>query len=160
MFNKESDSGEMKEETENKHKNKKDVHKNAKILVVGCGNSRVSEELYDDGYQTIMSIDSSNTVIKQMKDKYKDRNPNFIFTQMDVRGMDFRDRQFDFVLDKGLFETILCGEMSAKNIQKSVSEIHRCLKPGGVYCMISAGSPELRLHYLKKPIYDWVISIE
>jgi len=37
------------EETEQKRP-KKDEHKNAKILVIGCGNSRLSEELYDDGY--------------------------------------------------------------------------------------------------------------
>ncbi len=82
LFNKEreSETGEGKEEGEVKQKNKKDEHKNAKILVVGCGNSRVSEELYDDGYQTIMSIDSCNTLIKQVKDKYKDRNPTLVGT--------------------------------------------------------------------------------
>ena len=34
------------------------------ILVIGCGNSSTSEEMFDDGYGTICSIDFSEQVIK------------------------------------------------------------------------------------------------
>eukprot|EP00352_Strombidinopsis_acuminata_P008272 CAMPEP_0176374618 /NCGR_PEP_ID=MMETSP0126-20121128/26895_1 /TAXON_ID=141414 ORGANISM="Strombidinopsis acuminatum, Strain SPMC142" /NCGR_SAMPLE_ID=MMETSP0126 /ASSEMBLY_ACC=CAM_ASM_000229 /LENGTH=77 /DNA_ID=CAMNT_0017735289 /DNA_START=29 /DNA_END=262 /DNA_ORIENTATION=- len=36
----------------------------AQILNIGCGNSRLSEEMYEDGYQNIINIDISFTVIK------------------------------------------------------------------------------------------------
>ena len=35
-----------------------------KILVVGCGISRLSEELYDDAFGDITSIDFSYTAVK------------------------------------------------------------------------------------------------
>ncbi len=38
-----------------------------------------------------------------------------------------------------------------------LSEIHRCLAPGGVYICVSYGTPEHRLHYLKKPYLTWKI---
>ena len=107
-----------------------------------------------------MSVDSCGYLIRQMQAKYKDRNPNFVFTQMDVRGMDFKNEQFDFVLDKGLFDTVLCGEMSGKNIQKVLSEVFRVLKAGGTYCQVSPAQPELRLDYMKRPVYDWTVSVE
>ena len=36
------------------------------VLVVGCGNSTLSCDLYDVGYKTITSIDLSNQVIEQV----------------------------------------------------------------------------------------------
>ncbi len=43
------------------------IGQDGKVLVVGCGNSALSEELYDDGCTDITSIDYSNVVIEQMK---------------------------------------------------------------------------------------------
>jgi 2-polyprenyl-3-methyl-5-hydroxy-6-metoxy-1,4-benzoquinol methylase len=44
-----------------------------KILVVGCGNSNFSSDLYDAGYLGIINIDFSQVVIDIMKEKNKDR---------------------------------------------------------------------------------------
>ncbi len=38
--------------------------------------------------------------------------------------MEFKNEQFDLIIDKGLFDSILCGEMSNKNINKALQEIH------------------------------------
>lgn len=48
----------------------------------------MSEEMFDDGYENITNIDISQTSIKAMLEKYKDKGPNFKFIQMDVRAMD------------------------------------------------------------------------
>jgi len=40
---------------------------------VGAGNSRLSEEMYEEGYTTITNIDISNVCVKAMKDKYKEK---------------------------------------------------------------------------------------
>jgi 2-polyprenyl-3-methyl-5-hydroxy-6-metoxy-1,4-benzoquinol methylase len=45
------------------------------ILVVGCGTSRLSEELFDEGYLNVTSIDSSYTAIKLMTEEYKEKCP-------------------------------------------------------------------------------------
>jgi 2-polyprenyl-3-methyl-5-hydroxy-6-metoxy-1,4-benzoquinol methylase len=37
-----------------------------KVLVLGCGNSKLSEEMYDDGFCNIYNIDISDYVINQM----------------------------------------------------------------------------------------------
>ena len=46
-----------------------------KILVVGCGNSTFSEELYDAGYRNLWNIDYSEVVIEAMRIKYKESRP-------------------------------------------------------------------------------------
>lgn len=39
--------------------------------------SGLSEEMLDEGYQNITNIDISQTVIKAMNEKYKDKGSNF-----------------------------------------------------------------------------------
>ena len=41
------------------------------ILNVGAGNSRLSEEMFEDGYSRIVNIDTSFTVIKTMNELYR-----------------------------------------------------------------------------------------
>eukprot|EP01017_Pseudomicrothorax_dubius_P000311 TRINITY_DN0_c1537_g1_i1.p1 TRINITY_DN0_c1537_g1~~TRINITY_DN0_c1537_g1_i1.p1 ORF type:complete len:223 (+),score=60.38 TRINITY_DN0_c1537_g1_i1:46-714(+) len=129
----------------------------SKILNVGAGNSRMSEEMYDDGYQNIVNIDVSQIVTKAMQEKYKDKGPNFKYLCMDARNMDFGDGSFDCVVDKGTLDAVLCGEMSTTNAHKMLSEVHRILTPKGVYICISYGQPDHRLPYLDKPDFEWKI---
>jgi hypothetical protein len=35
--------------------------------MIGCGNSKLSQQMYDEGYKNIINIDISPTVIEQMK---------------------------------------------------------------------------------------------
>jgi 2-polyprenyl-3-methyl-5-hydroxy-6-metoxy-1,4-benzoquinol methylase len=44
-----------------------------RILNVGCGNSRLSEEMHDDGYKQLVNIDFSPICVSAMKEKYKGR---------------------------------------------------------------------------------------
>jgi len=131
------------------------IQPDSKVLNVGAGNSRMSEEMFDEGYQNISNIDISQVVIKAMNEKYRDKGPNFKYIQMDARAMDFADGEFDCCIDKGTLDAILCGEGSVTNAHKMLSEVHRTLTPKGVYIMISYGTPEHRLTYLQKPEFDW-----
>lgn len=54
------------------------------VLVVGCGNSQLSADMYDVGYHNIVNIDISDTVIKQMIDKNQQQRPQMKFLKMDV----------------------------------------------------------------------------
>ena len=47
------------------------------ILNIGCGNSRMSEEMYADGFENIVSIDNNEEVIEFMKSKCNNLNENF-----------------------------------------------------------------------------------
>lgn len=42
------------------------IRKTDNILMVGAGSSRLTEDMYDDGYTTITNIDISSVVIEQM----------------------------------------------------------------------------------------------
>ena len=58
---------------------------NSKILVPGCGNSSLSENLYDIGYLSIFNIDISNVVIKSMITKNEKVRPKMKYLQMDIK---------------------------------------------------------------------------
>ena len=44
-----------------------------KILVVGCGNSNFSADLYDAGFTNVVNIDFSSIVIENMRERNQDR---------------------------------------------------------------------------------------
>lgn len=112
------------------------------ILIAGCGTSRLSEELYEEGYANVTSIDNSYTAIKLMNEEYKERLPNLVFKQMDVRHMSnqFKDGAFDVVIDKALLDAMVCTDGASANVNMMLSEINRVLTPEGVYVCISHGT--------------------
>ena len=96
--------------------------------------------MFDDGYETITNIDISQTSTKTMSEKYKEKGPNFKYMQMDVRAIDFPENSFDAIIDKGTFDSVICGEGSNTNANKMLSEIYRVLSANGVYIMITFGN--------------------
>eukprot|EP00397_Hematodinium_sp_SG-2012_P030802 GEMP01032647.1.p1 GENE.GEMP01032647.1~~GEMP01032647.1.p1 ORF type:complete len:238 (+),score=53.70 GEMP01032647.1:38-751(+) len=134
------------------------IQPNHSILMLGSGNSRLSEELYEEGYTNISNIDISMVVTKAMKEKYQDKN--MTYAQMDARQMDFPKDHFSIVLDKGTLDSILCGEGSTQNAQKALNEISRVLLPNGVFICISHGEPSYRLTYLHRPEFGWNVTVQ
>ena len=55
-----------------------------KVLVVGCGNSTLSADLYDVGHRNIVNIDISDVVIRQMSEKNEKDRPDMKFLTMDM----------------------------------------------------------------------------
>lgn len=129
---------------------KENINPKCSILHIGCGNSRLSEEMYDDGFTSITNIDFSTVVIKQLVEKYKTSRPSLKFIAMDARKLEFTDSSFDAIIDKGTLDSILCGENSSQNANMMLKEIERVLAPGGVYICISFGVPEQREPHFKK----------
>ena len=114
--------------------------------------------MFDDGYQNLSNIDISFTVQKQMTEQYKERYPSMVYKQMDVRQLQYQDGTFDAVIDKGTFDSILCGDGSGPNAAQMLSEIHRVLAPNGVYICISYGVQQQRMHYFQSSDFDWTVS--
>ena len=106
------------------------VKKDDAVLMAGCGNSRLSEDMFEDGFANISNVDISRVVIDQMGDKYKDK-PALTFQQMNVCSLEFPDESFDAVIVKGTMDAILCGEGSTANVAKMCMEVSRVLKPSG-----------------------------
>ena len=133
------------------------INTNHAILNIGCGSSRLSEEMHDDGYQNITNIDISSVVIKQMTEKYKEKYSTLKFAVMDAKKLEFPEGSFDVIIDKGTLDSILCGDNAAQNAELILSEIHKVLAPLGVYICISYGVPEQREIYYKGQ--DWEIKV-
>jgi len=117
----------------------------------------LSEDMYEDGYENIVNIDISYTVVKYMEEKIKARCPKMIYKQMDVLDMsEIKQGEFNIVLDKGTLDAILCGDNSTPNAEKMLSEIHRVLAPNGIYICITYGDEEHRKKFfvIKQFLYS------
>ncbi|XP_038650887.1 eEF1A lysine and N-terminal methyltransferase [Scyliorhinus canicula] len=110
-----------------------------KVLVVGCGNSELSEQMYDVGYHGITNIDISEVVIDQMKERNATRRPTMAFMKMDMMQMEFGDSQFQVVLDKGTLDAVMTDESDGTlhNVDRMFAEIGRVLQVGGRFVCIS-----------------------
>ncbi|XP_055498232.1 eEF1A lysine and N-terminal methyltransferase isoform X2 [Leucoraja erinacea] len=115
------------------------IKRNDKVLVVGCGNSELSEQMYDVGYQSITNIDISPAVISHMKERNGARRPAMAFAKMDVGQMEFADSQFQVVLDKGTLDAIMTDESEGtlRKVEEMFGEIGRVLRLGGRFLCIS-----------------------
>ena len=172
---------------------RKSVPPSAQILVPGCGSSRLSEDMLNDGYVNgIVSVDQSRTVIGAMEDRAKGQPslqcalipPRPLFAErpraprpatitphttttttppaavqvMNASSLKFADQQFDAVIDKALLDSMLCGENSTANTARYVKDVARCLKPGGVFIVVSFSAPENRLSYFEGD-FGWVTTV-
>lgn len=101
-----------------------------KVLVIGCGSSELSEQLYDVGYQDIVNIDISEVVIKQMKERNGSRRPHMSFLKMDMTHMEFPDATFQVVLDKGTLDAVLTDEeeKTLRQVDRMLAEVGRVLQ--------------------------------
>ena len=119
------------------------------ILQVGCGNSKMSQEMaVSDGYWHIYNTDISAVVLKKMKQHHESlpekmaekakREGNeaemtnlssrlarlkqlecFEYLVMDATRLDFRDNCFDIVVDKGTYDALACGTVEVGGEDKA-----------------------------------------
>lgn len=133
------------------------IEPNMKILVLGCGTSNLSTEMYDEGYKNMESMDYSPEAIEEMQQQ----RPDMIWKVMDVRDMPYKDGEFDGIVDKGTLDCLFFLDEDNSNISKMLKEVSRVLKPGGRYTVVTCGHPMQRTDVLlgdksyKWDIIDW-----
>ncbi|KAK4592039.1 hypothetical protein RGQ29_016498 [Quercus rubra] len=134
---------------------RKYIRPSSRVLMVGCGNAVMSEDMIKDGYEDIMNIDISSVAIEMMRRKYE-YIPQLKYMQMDVRDMSFfPDESFDSIIDKGTLDSLMCGTDAPISATQMLGEVSRLLKPGGVYMLITYGDPSVRMPHLIRPVYNW-----
>ena len=137
------------------------ISSDAKVIVLGCGNAEFSEDLYDDpdlGIKDVVNIDISPVVIEQMNARSQEKQrPGMIFEVGDVMSMKYPDNSFDLAVDKSTIDALLCGENSFLNVAKMTREVQRVLKSGGVYMVISYGTPDTRLEHFTRAHLDFEV---
>nr|XP_020459041.1 methyltransferase-like protein 13 isoform X1 [Monopterus albus] len=116
-----------------------------KVLVVGCGNSELSEQLYDVGYKHLTNIDISETVVNHMNQQNAERRPGLSFQQMDATQTPYEDGSYQAALDKGTLDAMASEEEGAL-ARKMLTEVGRVLNVGGRYvCVTLAQENVIRL---------------
>ncbi|XP_054792894.1 uncharacterized protein LOC129316248 isoform X2 [Prosopis cineraria] len=119
---------------------RKYIPSSSRVLMVGCGNAVMSEDMVQDGYEDIMNIDISAVAIDMMRRKYE-YIPQLKYMHMDVRDMSFfPDDSFDGIIDKGTLDSLMTS--------KTGRDLH-----------ITYGDPTVRMPHLRRPMYNWKITL-
>lgn len=106
------------------------------VLVVGCGNSELSEQLYDVGYKHLTNIDISETVVTHMNQRNAERRPGLTFQQVDATQTPYEDGSFQAALDKGTLDAMASEEQGAL-ARNMLTEVGRVLSVGGRYICVT-----------------------
>jgi len=91
---------------------------NPRILVVGCGNSRFSADVFDAGYTDVTSLDFSSVVVDRMAAKHSGPARGAMkWVTGDMLSLDsFPDGSFDVVLDKVRTPTLSLTDVIGRGI--------------------------------------------
>jgi SAM-dependent methyltransferase len=147
-----------------------------RVLVMGCGNSQLSQQMLEDGYtcNNVVSVDYASVVIQQMKEKYPHASDSYRIMNVASRssgakgegqsqeGMGmatFDSDSFDMVLLKGTFDSLLCGAGSIFDIRLIMMECSRVLGEHGALVIVTHATSENRLAYFEDPAYGWTIDV-
>lgn len=132
--------------------------KQAKVVNLGCGTSKLAEEMYNDGFRNIISIDSDETAIHAMRARYNESMPKtFLFLKMNALNLDFGNGIFSHAVDKSLMDCILSGYNSTKNAKKYLSEVYRILDDKGTFFCFSYRGYEDRKRVLESQPWRVVV---
>jgi len=134
------------------------------LLLLGCGNSRMGEELIINGLvrggDTLIQVDLSSKVVELMQERWNQQKEHYqrIISQSSNEPLDMRiihddARQLshlpnsfvDAVIDKGLVDALHCCDVHDQ-IHDVTNAVHRVLKPqGGVFVTLSYSRPQFFL---------------
>ncbi|GAA5858598.1 hypothetical protein JCM8547_001382 [Rhodosporidiobolus lusitaniae] len=140
-------------------------NRNSSIVMLGCGNSTLSRDMYDDGYHNIQNIDYSPVVIEKMAQADAERT-GMTWTVADIRDLPIPPSSIDVCLDKGTLDALMTTkgldpwnpppEMVA-NVKGEIDEVVRVLKDGGRMLYLTFGQPHFRKQHLQRP--GWVVDV-
>ena len=143
-----------------KHLINSSVKKTDKILMVGCGNSLLSKDMFDDGYSNITNTDLSVNCIEQMIELHKECK-GMIWEVCDVRDMSkYMDDSFDVIIDKGTLDALCCGDDAHRDTCMMMHEMYRLLKQGGKYLCISFAPKNRRINSIDYKFAPFDIDIQ
>ena len=99
-----------------------------RILMVGCGNSPFSQQMYAAGFENIHNIDFSEVVVRKMAARHAEDCPNMTWAVMDMTKISAAAASFDVVLDKAAMDALMTAETDRWNPSAG------CLQQGHDMC--------------------------
>lgn len=122
------------------------------ILIIGCGNSKFGEELLEEGVSNgpIIQVDIASHAIESMNQRCAKYVESGVmrFVQDDATMLSaFNDNKIFATFDKGLLDALFCAD-SYEQCYDVLDSVHRVLKPGGKFCVLSKSRPEFLLERL------------
>eukprot|EP00191_Tetraselmis_sp_GSL018_P018149 CAMPEP_0177591760 /NCGR_PEP_ID=MMETSP0419_2-20121207/8178_1 /TAXON_ID=582737 /ORGANISM="Tetraselmis sp., Strain GSL018" /LENGTH=200 /DNA_ID=CAMNT_0019082541 /DNA_START=548 /DNA_END=1146 /DNA_ORIENTATION=- len=120
------------------------------VLVIGCGLSDLAEQIYDeDECRDITCVDWSRPLIARKAEENSRARAGLQYHAADMTSpVSFKHFGFDLILDKGLFDCVMCRSDAADAARMLVHNAHQLLRPEGRYVVISSAPPDERLPLL------------
>jgi len=143
---------------------KNDEIERSTILILGCGNSRLGEDILhyyiDMGPYSIDKMDNalpprlvqcdiSTHVVNSMTKRYHKYVEKDLMSIVQDDATQFtliNDESVDSVVDKGLVDALFCAEQGGM-VQQVMGNVHRTLKAGKVFMFFSFSRPEYLLQH-------------
>ncbi|KAG7401361.1 hypothetical protein PHYBOEH_001777 [Phytophthora boehmeriae] len=149
------------------------ISKTSQVLIAGTGTSRLPAEMASDGYSDVVAMDYASNVIQKMQTRSKENDWGIKFVEADLTEMrGWESSSMDCVIDKGCLDAMLLKpETEAsedtwkvvapnspddlRDAQRSMTQLGRILRPGGLLVFLTFGSPSNRIG-----MFEWVPSTE
>jgi len=119
---------------------------NSRLLDIACGTGDFAFE-FERYTSNIVGIDFCEEMLEIARQKANKRNSRVQFIQGDALNLPFEDASFDIV-------SIGFGIRNVDDVNKSISEMYRILKPGGKAVILEFGQPKNSLFRFVYNIYS------
>eukprot|EP00977_Amphora_coffeiformis_P001204 scaffold244_cov172-Amphora_coffeaeformis.AAC.57 len=118
------------------------------ILIIGCGNSKLGEEMLEAKWRgPIIQVDISSRICDAMSIRCAPHLPNgnMQIVQDDATLLSaIADGKVNAMIDKGLVDALFCADEYSM-IANCLKAAHRVLAPGGCFVIFSLSQPEFVL---------------
>lgn len=121
-------------------------HSKEPILMLGCGNSKMGEQMVDEGWRgPIIQVDIAKQCLEMIARRTHYDSSRLEFVEDDATQLTtFAKDTMEATIDKGLIDALFCADeyTQCTDVMKAVL---RTLKPGGIFCLFSLSRPEFLL---------------
>ncbi|WCJ33842.1 EEF1A lysine methyltransferase 4 [Euphorbia peplus] len=165
-FSKEEHYEWFKDYSHFRHLIRSHISPDSSVLELGCGNSQLCDHMYDDGITDITCIDLSKIAVEKMQQRLSAKGYKEIkVVEADMLNLPFSNESFDVVVEKGTMDVLFVNSGDPWNpkpatvtqVNAMLTNVHRVLKPDGIFISISFGQPHFRRPLFDAPELTWSV---